>query len=295
MPRLSPLPPPLDSAPFSVRQAQAASVSRQRLRAADLVSPFHGVRSAVPVDSILELCCAYLPRMTGGQFFSHRTAALIYGMPLPRALESPRWIHVAVSPPAHPPQLRGVTGHRVSAETRTHGGLPVVDPVACWRQLAPSLSTEELVVVGDFLVRRKQPLATLEQLRDAASEGRGRGIRSLRLALTQVRAGTDSPMETRVRLALVASGLPEPLIGHTVRDSDRGFVATPDLAYVDKQIAIEYEGEAHWTDRRVFAEDIERRERLEDAGWHVIRVIAEHLGAKAPLLVRRVRAARAAR
>jgi len=149
---------------------------------------------------------------------------------------------------------------------------------------------DDLVVAGDYLVRRKQPLATLEQLLEAATMATGRGIRALRDAVGQVRAGTDSPMETRLRLALVAGGLPEPVIGYAVTD-EAGFVATPDLSSVEERIAIEYEGEKHWTDRRVFSEDIARRERLEDAGWQVIRVIAEHLGPSTPLLLRRVRRA----
>jgi hypothetical protein len=228
--------------------------------------------------------------MSHGQFFSHWTAAVIYGMPMPAAFELDRLLHVSARPPAFPPRARGVLGHRLDVGARSHSGFPVADPVMTWMQLATVLPVDDLVVAGDYLVRRKRPLAALRQLHEASAHARGRGNRRLHSAIRLVRAGTDSPMETRLRLALVAAGLPEPAIGHTVTD-EAGFVAIPDLSYVDERIAIEYEGEAHWGDRRVFVEDIERRERLEDAGWQVIRVVAEHLGARTPLLVRRVRAA----
>lgn len=291
----TPLPDSLDSAAFTVRMARAQGVSPKRLRGADLAAPFHGIRATGPADSVLDLCRAYQPRLAAGQFFSHVTAAAIYGIPLPAALERAQVLHVSARPPDYPPRTRRVVGHRISVEARTHRGLPVTDPVTTWMHLAAVLSLEDLIVAGDSLVRRKQPLATLEQLHAAVAVGSGRGIRMLRSALGQVRHGTDSPMETRLRLALVAGGLPEPEIGHTVLDASRGFVATPDLAYVGERIAIEYEGEDHWMNRRVFAEDIERREALEDAGWQVIRVIAAHLGAKSPQLLRRVRAALDAR
>lgn len=290
MTRRTPLPDPFDSKAFAVREARAASLTPERLRGGDIVAPFHGVRTTASIETVLDLCRAYLPRMSERQFFSHSTAAVICGMPVAATLERDRTLHVTARPPAHPPRTHGVSGHRATVEARTYRGLPVADPVITWVQLASVLSIDELVIAGDFLVRRKQPLATLEQLHGVAASAAGRGIRAVRTAIGRVRAGTDSPMETRLRLALVAAGLPEPVIGYAVTD-EAGFVATPDLSYIAQRIAIEYEGEPHWTDCRVFAEDIERRERLEDAGWQVIRVISEHLGVRTPLLVRRVQAA----
>jgi len=98
-------------------------------------------------------------------------------------------------------------------------------------------------------------------------------------------------METRLRLLLIVAGLPEPVIGNIVRNRDGDFVATPDLCYLRERIAIEYEGSIHQTDARVFAEDIERRELLEDAGWLVIRVIKGHIFDNPHWLAERVRRA----
>jgi very-short-patch-repair endonuclease len=78
-------------------------------------------------------------------------------------------------------------------------------------------------------------------------------------------------------------------------DDDGYFVGTPDLAYLVQKIAIEYEGEVHQSDPRVCADDIERRERMEEAGWLVIRVISRHVTSRHAQLIRRVATALATR
>lgn len=292
MSRRAPLPVPFDREPFTVDRARAAGVERSRLRASDLTAPFRGVRVRGPAPvTMVNLCSAFESRMTASQFFSHVTAAELYGIPLPRTLESSGRLHVSVAPPQHPPRSLGVIGHRVavSSEVRTYRGHRVTSPELTWCQLALVLGVDDLVVAGDFLVRRKRPLSTLAKLTAAiATLGDGRGAKAARCALARVRAGTDSPRETRLRLLIVAGELPEPLIGYVVKDADGFFVATPDLAYVRERIAIEYEGDHHRTDPRVYAEDIERRELLEDAGWLVIRVVSDHIRLRPGWLVQRI-------
>lgn len=301
MPRPRPLPPELPPA-FAVGDALGLGVSRDRLRASDLTSPFRGSRSRVVelwqadeyerrFAELLAKCAAYVPIGPRDFAFSHVTAARLYRMPLPASLECLDAVDVATSG-AVQPRMKGVIGHRVAlGQTRVVHGLIVVSPVDAWLQLAARLGIDELVVAGDHLVRRKQPLTSLEALRAAARRSpRRRGIVRARSALVDIRPGTDSPGETRTRLIVVRAGLPEPAVGHTVIDNDGYFVGTPDLAYVPEKIAIEYEGEVHRTDRRTFDDDIDRRERFEAAGWRVIRVRARHL--RDPrLLTERVRIA----
>ena len=151
------------------------------------------------------------------------------------------------------------------------------------------LNHTQLVMVGDHLVRRKRPLSTLAQLRATVEAAHHvTGLAAVRAALADVRAGTDSARETELRLVIVGAGLPEPVIGHTVINSDGHFVGTPDLSYVDEQIAIEYEGEHHRTDPRTYEDDIIRRELFEDAGWVVIRVTKSHLAGQPHWLTQRI-------
>ena len=275
-----PLPPELGGDPFTVATAAAAGVGRQRLRAADLSAPFHGVRTPIPPTTPLELARAYAARMPEKQFFSHVTAAQLWNIPMPRILEQRRELDVSVVAPDHPPQAKGVIGHRLTRVTVVERrGLRVTDPAQTWAQLAATLSVTDLVVAGDHLVRRKRPASTMEGLRAVANR------KILRKALKAIRPRTDSPQETRLRLLLVVGGLPEPVVGHSVTTA-AGFVATPDLAYVEAKVAVEYLGSDHWTDPRVFADDIQRREALQAAGWRVIEVIAADLGRPAQLIAR---------
>jgi hypothetical protein len=285
-----PLPDALKQGAFGVQDARELGVPAGRLRSLDLESPFRSVRThELDWNDIHEVCSAYAVCLAPDQLFSHVTAARLLGIPLPYRLESRRAIDVWA--PQIQPRGDGVMGHRSaplpSIVTR---GLPVVAPARVWVQLAPLLDHASLVAAGDSLVRRKHPLSSLDELTRAVRGAKGvRGVRSLRAALLDVRPGTDSPMESRLRLLLVSSGLPEPVIGNTIFDSTGGFVGTPDLAYVRQKIAIEYEGDGHRTDPAVFADDIERRERMQEAGWYVIRVVKSHVFRQQAWLVDRVR------
>lgn len=288
MAKPSPLPSELPDA-FSVRMATEAGVSRDRLRSSDLVAHFHGsrmTRQPAPHGdnhsqghaALLERCRAYVPVAPARFAFSHVTAARLYGIPLPHRLEREASLDVATTGDTRP-RRRGVNGHRVElGDIRRVESLPVVAPERCWLQLAPRLSVDDLIIAGDHLVRRRAPSSTLLALSEVVADAVGaRGVRRALIALGDIRAGTDSPPETRTRLILVRAGLPEPVVGYTVIDADGYFVGTPDLAYIAEKIAIEYEGEVHRTDRRVFDDDIDRRERFERAGWRVVRVRAHHL------------------
>lgn len=287
MSRAAPLPEGLPPA-FSVPAARASGVSRSRLRASDLVAPFRGSRmsrpDALPSDRferarvlLLARCTGYVPVAPTGFRFSHVTAALLYGMPLPDRFVADETLDVAVTPGTQPPRGRGVRGHRVSdAGLRRVAGFPVVVPELAWLQLAPLLTADELVIAGDHLVRRKRTASSHAALRAIMERAGTRGVIAARAALGEIRSGTDSPRETVMRLIIVRAGLPEPVIGYRVHH-DGSFIGTPDLAYVRERVAIEYEGEPHWRDPRVFREDIERRELFERASWRVFRVTNDHI------------------
>jgi very-short-patch-repair endonuclease len=284
-----PLPPNLPSE-FSVRAARDAGVARNRLYASDLHRPYRGLRSRdVPHDSIAR-ARAYLPSLPEGATFSHHTAAQLWGMPIESGST-----HVTVLQPANRPRAVGVTGHRAWGPLiiRTRQGLPVTTPERTWTDLAAvGVDERTLVVIADHLVRRKRPLCTVESLALAVSRlGNRRGSRSARRALARARRGTDSPPETIVRLEIVESGLPEPRVGHRVVHLGE-YIGTPDLAYPELRIAIEYEGEEHQRDRETYLADIERREAFVRAGWTVILVTKEHLRSAPELWLRRIRHAR---
>ncbi|MGO4690258.1 endonuclease domain-containing protein [Glaciibacter sp. 2TAF33] len=233
--------------------------------------------------------------MPSDQFFSHVTAALLHGLPLPRRFLERRSLDVATAVRGRRRSGVGVHGHLVPhvgmVEANTDG-LGVASVVDVWCQLATSLSLDELIVVGDSLVRRQRPLATLVQLEQAVASHSGRpGVRRLREALALVRVRTDSPRETRLRLIIVRAGLPEPEVNAEIVDRYGVFLAWGDLVYPHQRVLVEYDGEQHRDDEEQFHRDVDRVDALMEEGWRVIRFNKSHLGPRQPEIIGRIRRA----
>lgn len=281
---------------FSVADALATGATRDRLRRTDVHSHFHGARSRRRPDdettddrltTLRAVCREYLTIAPTGSGFTHLTAARLWGMPLPWRLERDPRIHVLAARELPQPRGKWVVGHRAEIEFVSLRGLPVVAPERAWIQLASVLTVDELVIAGDHLIKRKRPASSTVRLQEVvAGCRRTRGAVKVRLAVRDIRPRTDSPKESQLRLLIVRAGLPEPVIGHTVCDTDGSFVGTPDLSYIAERIGIEYEGDVHRTDRWTFRDDIERREQFESAGWRIIRVTEAHCESPAVLLAR---------
>jgi hypothetical protein len=269
MPRI-PIPAGLAAAPFSVADASARGLGRGRLAGPDLGRPFHGVRAVGDHHPAL----LYAPRLRPGDRFSHTTAAELWGVPLPGRQRG--LVHVTAPPGAAWPRTVGIIPHRSGRPdaVRRHG-LPASDPLTLFRELAGCLTVPELVAVGDHLVldprvldlSDARPYATIDELIDAVSSATGRGVRAARSAAMQVRAGVESPMETMLRLLLVAAGLPRPLCGYELQG-----VGWFDLAWPRFRTIAEYDGDVHRTSMRQYDRDIRRFDAATELDWRVIRV-----------------------
>ena len=160
---------------------------------------------------------------------------------------------------------------------RRYSGVPVPHPVDQWLQLRGA-RLDELIEVGDGFLRRKNPLLTMDEMRARLTEVAGwAGVKKATIAMRQVRANTDSLYETRTRLLLVRAGLPEPVVNLEVWCADEARLFHVDLGYEKEKIAVEYDGAVHVGDRTQMAIDAERRRILQDHGWMIITVTAEHL------------------
>jgi len=295
---------------FSYADARLAGVTQARLRGRDLASPFRGVRttrtlptspSREPGDARADLLLRARELATvlrPGEFFSHDTAAAVWGAPLPSGADL-GVLHVAVHE-GHIRRMFGVSGHRMNerlTQVCRHDGLPVTDPASTWASLG-AWRGADLTAVGDFFCRvwragvgrpsaGRAPLATPEQLRLALAAGQRRGADTLRESLGLVRLDSWSPRETGCRLILLAAGLPEPALNCDVFAADGAFLGCVDMAYPPERIAVEYQGRQH---SDTYARDVERLARLRAAGWIVIEVTAE-LYTRPDVLAARVRAA----
>jgi very-short-patch-repair endonuclease len=110
-----------------------------------------------------------------------------------------------------------------------------------------------------------------------------RSSAQLPLALDLSDRRAESPMETRIRLALRLHGLPCPELQHPVGPYEL------DLAYPAVRIAVEYNGRDHLDPDRALR-DLAREAYLTAAGWIVLRFGAYLVMRRPDLVAERVRA-----
>lgn len=272
MPRPRTLPPALHGQQFTIRQATAAGLTRRRARASDLTSPCHGVRAPAAVEITLLVRARGLALATGA-VVSHLSAAVLWGFPLPLRFEDHAVIHLTSRNGARAVRRKNVCGHRLPLEEDeiSEGRyLACTAPLRTWFDLAGILSLQDLVIAGDYLLRRKAPLSTPEAIDAFLATKPGRaGYRKAKQARTLMRANTDSPKETELRLLLTAAGLPEPAINVPMFDETGGWVQDPDMSYEEFKIAIQYDGGHHATPAQRRS-DIFRDENARSLGWIVV-------------------------
>lgn len=285
---------PFGNEPFRVSRALELGVGRGALDGPNFTRPFHGVRewrrNPEPPQrdgarrpslheqrriSFRRRCAQFATRMGDSDYFSHGTALILHGGPTPD-----RWdesIHVSAIRPRNPARTRGVISHRLAprpAAFRVVGGLRVEHPVRAWVQASRHLSDVELIVAADYLVARRRPLATIAEL---LAEVRRQRRPRLEQLLHQVRDGSESAWETKLRVELVWGGLPEPELAFELFSTAGEFIARLDQAYPHLRVGVEYDGRQHAEDVAQFAKDADRWRRIADADWHLVRILKHHL------------------
>lgn len=121
---------------------------------------------------------------------------------------------------------------------------------------------------------RAAPYSADEVMVVMQTYGPVRGIRQLRELLPLVDPGAESPMESRWRLILIDNGFPIPETQVPVLDDTGEPFAYLDMGWRDIQLAVEYDGEQHRTDRRQYRKDQRRLPAVERRDWNVIRICA---------------------
>lgn len=167
------------------------------------------------------------------------------------------------------------------------GRFRCVHAVYVWAMYAARLSLQELVVLGDSMMRRNSRgiriedfIRLLQNLREEA-QVRGlrlpRGFRSMSRAVRLMREHTDSSQETRLRLLLMRYGLGCPRINVPIRIPDSGRLFYLDMAYPEKKLAVEYDGTHH---RDQWLADCDRLKFIDEQGWQHIQVTAYDLSSE---------------
>lgn len=276
-------PPELAHTAFRGRTA----ITRGLLTVDDLRGPaWRRLLPGVYVSATVAVDHALLARAAAGLLLPHAvvsgvSAAVLWGLPdlagpdTPVELTVPRGAGRSTSPRVRtrrrdlPPE----------AVCRRDGVQVTTAEVTALELAAVTTLVEGVVLLDRFLDAR---VTRLDWLRAAADRMTGRGCRAARAALDLADGLAGSPQETRLRLVVRGSGLPQPVAQFEVRVAGR-FVARTDFAWPAHRVALEYEGAWH---TRQIAADRRRIEALQAAGWRVLFVTAADLRHPEQLIAR---------
>jgi len=236
---------------------------------------------------LLESCRAHVA-VTRSGVVSHITAAKLHGLYLPARFDDMQTLDLARPKGESEPRRREVSGRRLLLEPFdivSIGGVPITSVQRTLIDIAPLLSLDELVVVGDQIVCEhdrsygppKIAMVKLEALNAyIACHAGSRGMRMLRTAMELVRVGSDSPPETRLRLMIARSPLPVFETNVEIHDAHGNARVAPDLACRKYKTCAEYDGIHHFSAEQQ-AKDHDRDFITQSLGWHQVLINKEDL------------------
>ena len=178
-----------------------------------------------------------------------------------------------------PPGILNWSDRPAPDEIQLIRGTPVTTPARTAFDLATHYPVGRAVAAIDALARATRLKTPEIELLAERYKGH-RNIRRARHALSLVDAGAESPRETWLRLLVINAGYPPPQTQIPIYGPYGELVAVVDMGWEEIKLALDYEGDHHRTDRRVFNHDIARHEALTtDLGWIDIRVTSENVQA----------------
>ncbi len=257
--------------PTTRGMARAAGINDKQLRARDVVRLSRGTYLPRALAGDLRArVAAVLLTAPPGAVVSHLTAAALWHLAVPlRPLEEP--VHVTVGTGS---AIRGrqdrVVHRSVLADddvTRSHG-IPLTTPARTWRDLAMVLLPAALLAVTDQLLSSGSTILELQT--ELARRPTGRGSARARAVLPVADPRAESAMESVLRWLLHEAGLPRPVLQHEVRGASGRFLGRADLAWPDRRVLVEFDGDVH-RERDVFVNDLRRQNLLIAEGWTVLR------------------------
>jgi very-short-patch-repair endonuclease len=168
-----------------------------------------------------------------------------------------------------PHRVRGRPGLRVREdvlppdEITVVGGVPVTSALRTAFDLGRRSPVVEAVVAVDALAR-VAGFAPPDLVSFGYRHLGARGSAQLPEVVRLANPLAESPMETRIRMALLVAGLPLPVLQHRVGPYRL------DMAYPAVQLAVEYDGSDQLDPERALR-DLDRQPQLSLAGWEILR------------------------
>ncbi|WP_245691886.1 type IV toxin-antitoxin system AbiEi family antitoxin domain-containing protein [Geodermatophilus telluris] len=281
---------------FTVADARRAGLRPDEIRSAVGSGRWYRLRRGVYVETATWLaladdararhlveCVAALTVLGPGPVVSHDSAARFHRLVLPRSLDAAvRLTHVD--------EWRRGRGYRISAaelpegDVLAEGPLAVTSPARTLVDCAREWPLADAVVALDEALHQKR-VGRAEVRATVLAQSHWLGIGAAARALDLADGRTESPLETRGRLALVAAGLPRPELQVELH-GPRGFVARVDAWFDEAAVAVEFDGRVKYVDPRpgrtgadVLWDEKRREDRIRELDVRVVRVAQEDLGA----------------
>jgi len=208
------------------------------------------------------------------RWFSHQTAALLWGLPLWTA---PRATHL-LSPHraggGRPASLRIHTGPMSDDELTCVNGLPVTSLARTVADCLATLPPLEGLVVADAALHRKVPADDV--LRAIQLRGRTNGYIRAAALLSLADDGAESPGESATRYQLLRAGLPVPTTQIPV--STRVGTVWGDLGWDGWRVLLEYDGRDKYVTREDLVAEKRRHDAVVETGRRVLRVTHQDMG-----------------
>ncbi|HEU5158950.1 MAG TPA: DUF559 domain-containing protein [Streptosporangiaceae bacterium] len=286
------VPDELRDRPFKGTAAIAKGLlTKQQLRGTQWRRLFADVYtwSGLPLDRTIRAQAVSLTAPSGA-VISGRWAAWLLGVDILRSTDDR--VEITIARDDHMWPRDGIAVRHASVpdhDIDVIDGVPVTNPfrtafdLARRRRLKSRHDLIEAVVAVDALAHKYW--IDLDDFLAYSLAHRGwRGVRLVPDVIQQSDRLAESPMETRLRMLLVLSGLPKPQVQYEV--PVEGTTYRIDLAYPGHRLAIEYDGQNHaerWTD------DIRRQNLLADRGWRFRRYVSADYYQRPELILTQIR------
>jgi hypothetical protein len=174
----------------------------------------------------------------------------------------------------HPPGIITRNETLDDDEVTRRVGLPVTTPARTAFDLGRHLERTEALARLDALMRASP--FSIEDAMLLAKRYRGaRGLRQLRELLPLVDGGGASPQESRLRLLFIDAGFPKPTTQVPIVVGRGKVVCVADMGWEEFMVLVQYDGDQHRTNRKVYVKDVRVMRKLARLDVIVIRVIKE--------------------
>ncbi|MFT8639280.1 hypothetical protein [Bifidobacterium sp.] len=234
-----------------------------------------------------EACQAVIRRSRNMLTFAGLTALKLQGFPDLHHTANKSWpIQACVTRPGNRTKLKDVSFiyWTIPFQTTFHEidycPFQIVDPITASLQSLRFVNDIEAVVLFDHLLSRdahSRATTRAELERILYGTKRFKGKERGKWALNHAVEGTDSPMESRLRIKLWKSRFPKAAVNFKIQHPVTNETWFADLAYPKLKIAVEYQGTDFHISKDKLSKDSRKISALQGLGWNVIPLTSEYL------------------